>query len=99
MVCGIYDIDLPLRYDEDPEDVKKILTRAAEAIDRIQDVEYCQYMGVQRFDSSAVIYKIRFKCSPAEKWPVWRKAMTELQKVVVDTGLEIPFQQVDVHNI
>ena len=56
-------------------------------------------MGVQRFDSSAVIYKIRFKCSPAEKWPVWRKAMTELQKVVVDTGLEIPFQQIDVHNI
>lgn len=99
VVCGIYDIDLPLRYDEDPEDVKKILTRAAEAIDRIQDVEYCQYMGVQRFDSSAVIYKIRFKCSPAEKWPVWRKAMTELQKVVVDTGLEIPFQQIDVHNI
>lgn len=95
--CGIYDIDLGLRYEDSPEHVREVLTHAAERIKALPKVKDAEYLGVQRYESSAVIYKIRFRCDPKTKWVTWRAAMAELQQVITASDLEIPYQQLDVH--
>ena len=98
-VCGMYDIEVPLSYDEDPGRVAEVLTGVSDEIRKTEGIETSEYLGIQRYDSSAVVYKVRFTCRPADKWPMWRAAMKELQKGLNAAGLEPPYTQVDVHDV
>lgn len=96
-VAGIYDIDLGVSYEEKAERVADILTTAAENIANIHGIHNAKYLGIQRYEDSAVIYKLRFWCSPKKKWPMYRAAMSEVQKSVDGAELKIPYPQIEIH--
>lgn len=95
--CGIYDIDLPLAYREDPDHVREVLTQAAADISKNASITRCEYLGIQRYEDSAVVYRIRFWCSPKVHWAMWRASMAVVQKYIIASGLEIPYTQYDIH--
>lgn len=68
VTSGVYDIDIGLRYDEDPEHVRKFLTDCAKQIKAIKGIKNAEYLAIQNFEASSVIYRIRFWCKPKDKW-------------------------------
>lgn len=97
-VAGVYDIDLSLAYKEDPDRIREIFTKAARDIAKNKAITRAEYLGIQRYEDSGVIYRIRFYCSPKVHWPMWRAAMAIVQKYVIAANLEIPYPQLDVHS-
>lgn len=97
-VNGIYDIDLQLAYSEDPDRVKEIFSEAAKEIAKNKGITRAEYLGIQRYEASGVIYRIRYYCSPKIHWPMLRASMAIIQRYIIAAGLEIPYPQMDVHH-
>lgn len=98
LACGMYDIDLPLSYEDDKGHIAEVLTEVCEKIHAVRGISKASYLGIQRYDEYAIVYKIRFWCSPKNKWPLWRAAMTEVQKGLDDGGIEMPYRKIEVMN-
>lgn len=93
------DIDLPLSYEEDIKKVHKVLSDICSKIGNIKGIDRCIYKGTQDFEDSAVIYKLRFFCPPADIPERRRDALRVIQNGLEDAGIHIPYNQLDVHNI
>lgn len=96
---GLYTIELPLSYDEDPAKVREVFEEAAKEVAELDGVTYAEYLGIQKYDASSVVYKLRYDCNPANKWPMHRAVMAVVQKHVIANGITIPYNQIDVHHI
>lgn len=94
----LVDIDVPLSYDQQREDVFAVLEGICEEIRGIEGVEDCMLKGTQRFGESAVIYKIRFFCEPNDRPDIRREAHKRIQDGLAAAGISIPYRQIDIHN-
>lgn len=91
------NIDVPLSYGENVELVNETLTAAAEALKASEIISDCTYLGTQRFDNSAILYRLRLSCDPAQRGNVRREVYRTLQSALNEAGIEVPFPQLDVH--
>ena len=91
------DIDIPLSYDEDVRKVHKIMQEISQKIAAVEGIDSSIYKGTERFDDSAVIYKMRFFCQPEKKPDMRRAAIKIIQEGLEKSGMRIPYRQLDVH--
>lgn len=91
------DIDVPLSYEADPHTVHTVLRGLCEKIGELKDVDRCEYRGTHSFEDSAILYKVRFYSAPAAQFDCRRDAMHILQEGLNEAGLQIPYNQYDVH--
>jgi moderate conductance mechanosensitive channel len=96
-------VDVPVAYREDTDDVVALMRGVAAAMradpvwkDRIvQDLEV---IGVDRWDDSAVVLRVRFKVMPPiEQWNVKREYLRRLKKAFDEHGVEIPFPHLTLY--
>ncbi len=93
----LYDIDIPISYDEDFKRINAVMYQISKEISNVDGIEDCQYKGTQAFDSSNVKYRIRIFCMP-EKRPELRRSCLRVIQVRLDAeGIRIPYDQIDVH--
>ena len=91
-------IDIPVSYSTDIEKLEKVLRSLEEKVLKIENVvgEY-NLLGVDSFNNSDITYKISIKTKPFKYFNVKRE-INKMIKVAFDKeGIEIPFNQVDVH--
>ncbi len=93
----LVDIDLPLPYEEPRERVFAVLTDIARQIAALDGVESCELKGTQDFGASAILYKLRFFCEPADRPDIRRAALRTVQDGLAAAGIVIPYTQVDIH--
>lgn len=93
----VFDLDLPLSYNEDFNRVHAILTDTAKKIEELEKVSKCEYKGTEKFGESSILYKTRIHCSPRDKYEVNRAAMKIIQTALDENDIHIPFNQLDVH--
>ena len=91
-------IDIPLSYDCDIEKVEKVLNDLVPEIKAIPDVrKEVELLGIERFESSNIIYRIAIDCSPMSQYGV-NRAVLRLIKLTFDKNkITIPYEQLDVH--
>ena len=91
-------IDIPLSYDCDIEKVEKVLNDLVPEIKAIPDVrKEVELLGIERFESSSIIYRIAIDCSPMSQYGV-NRAVLRLIKLTCDKNkITIPYEQLDVH--
>lgn len=94
---ALVDIDVPLSYNEDPQVVHSVLRTICARIDRLEGIDQCIYKGTQSFESSAILYKVRFFCPPETKPDRIRDAVREIQNGLAEAGIQIPYNQYDLH--
>ncbi len=94
---GVYVTKLRLRFDEDPERVREIMTAAAKEMKALKGITNAEYMGIQEYTETAAVYTILFRCSPKIHYQMQRAATAIVQKHVMANHLEIPYPQMDVH--
>jgi len=89
-------MDIGVAYREDVDQVIAVLKEVAEDLRNDPDygkniLEPLEVLGLDRFDDSAVIIRIRFKTKPLKQWGIKREFYRRMKRVFDERGIEIPF--------
>ena len=91
-------INIPLPYDVKVDKAESAIKEIVETISENPSIEACEYKGVNNFNDSSIDYLLFVKVNPKEKLPVRRDALRTILVVLAKHKIEIPFQQIDIHN-
>lgn len=97
VVSDFIYITIPMPYEISVEKaektVNKIITKASE----IESVETMRYLGVNDLADSSINYLIEIKCNPLKKLQTRRDALKIALKEMAKDGIEVPYNQLDIH--
>ncbi len=89
-------MDIGVAYREDIDEVIAVLKELGEELRN--DPEYqsiilgpLEVFGLDRFEDSAIIVRIRFVTKPLRQWGVKREFYRRMKRVFDERGIEIPF--------
>jgi small conductance mechanosensitive channel len=95
-------VDVGVAYREDADQALEVMRQVAEQMR--QDAAFAQkitepveVVGVERWDDSAVILRVRFKVLPIEQWNVRREYLKRLKRAFDAAGVEIPYPHLTVY--
>ena len=92
-------IKVPTAYEEKEEKVAKVLADAIdEIIDKTDADEESMYLGIEDFDTSAILYLIKVHCPQDKRWVVRREALKIIKQHYDKNKIKIPYTQIEVHN-
>lgn len=92
------DINVEVAYGTNPDDVRKILYSICEKDERIIKTEGLQPTSPMiSMASSSIILQLRAWTTSANYWGVMGDTTETIYKQLTAAGIEIPFQQIDVH--
>lgn len=98
-LSNMNDIDIGLSYDEDVKKVYETFELICGRIKKLENVEDSMFKGTQSFSDSAIMYRVRFFCSPIKRPDTKRAVMREIQKGLDEAGIKIPYNQLDIHTV
>ena len=91
-------IDIPISYDTDINKLEKVLTKLNPKIQKIENVlGDLTLLGLDAFNDSSMTYKISITTKPYKFWNVKREFNKLLKETFDKEGLEIPYNQIDIH--
>jgi small conductance mechanosensitive channel len=95
-------LDIGVGYGEDVDRVMAVLAEvgrelAEDAVFGPKLAEPAEVMGVERFDDSAVVLRVRLTTKPLEQWTVAREYRRRLKAAFDRAGIALPFPQRTVH--
>ena len=93
--------DVGVAYREDVDHVITVLTDLgnefmADAVWGAKLLRPLEVLGLDRFDASAVVIRVRYRTLPAEQWSVMREFNRRMKRRFDELGIEIPFPQTTV---
>lgn len=97
-----YVFDIGVAYRENTDDVIAAVKEVDEALR--QDTAFkddilapLEVLGVDKFDSSAVIIKARIKTKPIQQWRIGREFNRRMKIKFDEYGIEIPFPHMTIY--
>ena len=92
------DIEVPLSYELKKSEAEKVITEAVFNIQNSLKVDKCEYRGINKMDDSSLNYLIRICCNQETKPQTRRDSICIIIDTLEKHGIEIPYNQIDVHN-
>lgn len=93
-------VEFDVSYEQDPKKVEKVLTSFCSRM--TQQLKYLKgdvtLFGITNFGASGVGYKITAPTVPMKHYEVATKIRYELQIELTKEGIEIPYDQLVIHN-
>jgi small-conductance mechanosensitive channel len=91
-----YVFDIGIAYRENVDEVIKIIQQVDEDLRNdevfgVDILEPIEILGLDKFDSSAVVIKARTKTQPIKQWGVAREFNRRLKNKFDELGIEMPF--------
>ena len=91
-----YVFDVGVAYKEDPDRVMQVLRDlGADLVEdpdwKDQILEPLEVLGLDRFEDSAIVIKMRVKTDVGKQWAVGREMNRRIKKRFDEEGIEIPF--------
>lgn len=96
-LSGVQFIDIPVSYDADYKYVNQVMGETVTEIESVDGIILCSYKGLQAFDSSSCLYRIKITTRQSERPEMRRAALRVIQKKLDEAGIKIPYNQLDVH--
>ena len=93
------DIDVEVAYGTNPDDVRKVLNAIIEADGRImkEPADKAPYIPMTTMGSSSIVFQMRVWADATDYWAVKFETTEKIYRELGKAGIEIPFQQMDVH--
>lgn len=98
-VSNWLDINIPISYNDKVNNIEKTIIEVVDKIRKIDNIKNCEYLGLNEFKDSSILYKLRIYCSPECKPKLNREALRIIKTTFEDNNIVIPFNQLDIHNI
>ncbi len=98
VVSSVININVSFDYSVDQDVAVKLMKDLRSETLQLQNVTGANYLGVQEYADSAIIHRMSVKCtSQNAKYDVRRKINALIRNKFDESGLSIPFNQLDVH--
>jgi len=99
---SFYVFDIGVAYREDVDEVIKVVKQVDEEIRQDEAFKNdilapIEILGLDKFDSSAVVIKARTKTKPILQWKVGREFNRRLKRKFDELGIEIPFPHITLY--
>ena len=91
-------INIPLPYELSLKDAEKKIDEIIREIEKIDNIAKVDYLGIDEFADSAIIYKIVLRVEKDAKLTSKRKANCIIKSMLDEANISIPYTQIDVHN-
>ena len=92
------DIDVEVAYGSKPEVVRKVLLDICSKDSRIMTQDAMKpFIPMTSMGSSAISFQVRVWTESANYWSVKFETTEKIYNRLAEEGIEIPFQQIDVH--
>ncbi len=91
------DVDIPLSYESNIKDIDKLMEKIIKEIEKVEIISNPRYLGLNKFDESAILYKIAFDAKPEERFQAKREVNRIVKTMLEKEGLSIPYPQLDIH--
>ncbi|MBQ8836524.1 MAG: mechanosensitive ion channel [Clostridia bacterium] len=90
------DIEFSVAYTSDIDKVNKVMLTVANANEQILK-DPAPFVALLRQDASALVFVVRAWCNSSDYWSVYFALEENMKKAFDAMGIEIPFNQLDVH--
>lgn len=91
--------NIPLSYELKQEKVDKVIKEIIDRIKKIDNIKECNYLGPNNLNDSSIDYLIGMEVEEVDKKRQSRRdALKVILLVLEDNKIEIPYNQLDVHN-
>ncbi len=94
-------IEVGVGYQNSPEKVLACLKKVVESFKNNEEYKNkiinMEAMGIERFDDSAVIYRIHIQVIPGEQWELARLCRIMIMNQFKEEGIDIPYPQLVIH--
>lgn len=92
-------IKVPTSYNDKQDKVEKVLKEICGIISKSEmSIEECEFLGIDSFDDSSISYLIRAHTTASNRWNYKREILGIIRKEFDKNHVEIPFNQIVVHN-
>ncbi len=92
------DLDVEVAYGTHPEEVRDALQSIIGADARIfKEGAYAPSIPMTTMSSSSIIFQMRMWTKASDYWNVKFETTEKVYKTLTESGIEIPFPQMDVH--
>lgn len=92
------DIDVEVAYGTKPEAVRKVILDICAKDSRIMTQDAMKpFVPMTSMGSSAIVFQLRVWTESANYWGVKFDTTEKIYNRLAEEGIEIPFQQIDVH--
>jgi len=95
----LLNLNYSFEYGADIAVIRKFMEDVVETLKKHPDVENAVFKGTQEFGASAIVYRISVTCPLPNKYDVMRYANGLVQDMAAERGINIPFDQLDVHMV
>ena len=97
VVSDLIYITIPMPYEVSVERAEKTVEKIISSIGKQENVEKTRYLGVNELADSSIKYLIEIKCNPLKKLQTRRDALKIALEEMAKDGIEVPYNQIDVH--
>lgn len=93
-------INVPVAYDSDLKLVDEVLTKICNELseETPEIVAPMKVLGINSFDDSAIVFLVNLETLPTQHFAPRREFLKRVKIAFDEHGIEIPFNQVVVHN-
>lgn len=92
-----YLLDIPVPYETPVDRVEEIFKGAAKKTEEVPEIRGCSYAGIDSFGESAIMHRFFIRTDPLLRYGARRKALRIIKDELDAAGINIPFNQLDVH--
>lgn len=90
-------VKYPMPYEVPIDRGEEVAGEIVEAIKKCNDVEDAEYKGVTELDDSCIRYFLKVTCNPERRLQVRRDTLGCILRVLDKNNIEVPYNQIDVH--
>ena len=98
VVSNLVHVKIPMPYEVKVEKAEKAVDDIIDLIKKNKEVNSCKYMGVTELDDSCIEYLLEIECNVEKRLQVRRDTLRAILVGLEKNGIEVPYNQIDVHN-
>ena len=91
------DLVFPIPYETDVETAKRAALEVVKGYEKVLDKPEEPFARVQNYGDSAVNLVVRAWCEAKDYWSVYFDLTEQVRAKFAESGIEIPYNQLDVH--
>lgn len=98
VVSNFINVDIPMPYELKVENAEYVIKEILRELERLDNVEACEYRGVNKLDESSINYQLKVFCNPINKLQTNRDVLRTILIVLNRNNISVPYKQIDIHD-